>query len=109
MADVRLPDGETVATTVQMAPGRTDLGVRVVSAVVMAALAGAAFVAGGWFWRGFIAIITLATYVEFVLLVRGTRIAGLRFAAALLAGACYIGLGAAALAGVPHALALVSV
>jgi phosphatidate cytidylyltransferase len=104
MADARLPDDTPVATTVQMAKGRSDLGVRVASAVVMLALAGLAFAAGGWIWYGFVALVALATFVEFALLVRRAGAGGARLAGALLAGAFYIGLGGAALAGLPPEL-----
>src|ERR1043166_9428440 len=98
MADGRLPDGATVSTTVQMAPGRSDLGVRVASAAVMLALAGGAIVAGGWILTGFISLVAVATYVELVLLVRRTGLAGASLAASLLAGGCSLGLAALVLA-----------
>ena len=49
---------------------KSDLGTRIVSAIVMLALAGAAFVMGGWWLTGFIALVALATFVEFVLLAK---------------------------------------
>lgn len=109
MADVRLPDGEVVATTVQMAPGRSDLRTRVASALVMLALAGIAVASGGWILIGFIAAVALATFVEFALLVRGAALGGGRHAAGLLAGAAYIGVAAAALAALPKAIMIVAI
>ena len=78
---------------------KSDLGVRVASALVMLAVAGGAFVAGGIWLRGFIVLVALGCYAEFVRLVwlatssLPPRVAG------LLAGAAYIGLAAAVLEG----------
>lgn len=101
MAGVELPGGRTPAAPVPKAPGRSDLGVRVASAVVMLALAGFAVASGGPILAGFIALVALATFVEFGLLVRRIGLGGPRLAAALLAGACYIGVAALALAALP--------
>jgi phosphatidate cytidylyltransferase len=101
MAGARLPDGEPVATTVQMAKGHSDLGVRIASALVMLVVAGVALGTGGLVLDGFIAVVGLVTYTEMVLLLRRTGLHGASLAGAMLAGACYLGLGAAALMGLP--------
>ena len=46
------------------APRKSDLGVRVVSAVVMVAVAGTALWLGGWVWVGFVGLIALAVFWE---------------------------------------------
>jgi phosphatidate cytidylyltransferase len=77
----------------------SDLPVRVVSAMVILALAIGAIVAGGPVFTGFVAVVALAAFVEFVLLVvRATANIPYRFAA-IVAGAVYFGLAAGVLAG----------
>ena len=51
------------------APRKSDLGVRVVSAVVMVAVAGAALWLGGWWWPLFVLIVATACFFEFVRLI----------------------------------------
>ena len=48
----------------QSAPRKSDLGVRVVSAVVMVAVAGTALWLGGWVWAGFVVLIATAVFWE---------------------------------------------
>lgn len=75
----------------------SDLPKRAASAVVMLAIAGAALLAGGVWLDGFIALVALACFGEFVRLVcRATPRLHMRVGA-LLAGAAYIGLAAAIL------------
>lgn len=77
----------------------SDLPKRAASAVIMLAAAGAALWQGGAVLASFITLVALACFVEFVLLVvRATPNLAFRLAA-ILAGAAYIGLAAAGLAG----------
>lgn len=88
-----------------------DLPKRAASAVVMLAVAGAALWLGGAVLDGFIAAVALACLVEFVLLIlRATKRIAARLAA-IGAGACYIGLAAAGLAGLDtyHLVAVLGV
>lgn len=50
----------------QPAPRKSDLGVRVVSAVVMVAVAGTALWLGGWIWTFFVAIVAAGVLWEAV-------------------------------------------
>lgn len=84
---------------VPLAVRTSDLPKRVASALVMLLVAGAAVAQGGAVLQGFIALVALACYVEFLLLVvRATQNIAFRLAG-LLAGAVYIGLAAMVLAG----------
>ncbi|MET0179561.1 MAG: phosphatidate cytidylyltransferase, partial [Novosphingobium sp.] len=109
MADDKVAGDEQGAAGAGAALGRSDLAVRVASALVMLALAVFAIGSGGKVLAAFIALVALATYAEFVLLLRGIGLAGARLAAALLAGACYIGIAALALAALPPALLVLAV
>lgn len=76
-----------------------DLPVRLASAVVMLAVAGAAFWQGGRVFDLFVGIVALACFAEFVVLVtRATANVPYRLAA-LIAGALYIGMAAGILTG----------
>lgn len=76
-----------------------DLPVRLASAVVMLAIAGAAFWQGGRVFDLFVGIVGLVCFAEFVVLVsRATANVPYRLAA-LIAGALYIGLAAGILTG----------
>ena len=91
------------ADTVAESPARknADLPVRVLSAIVMVALAGGALVAGDPWFGWFVLAVVLATLVEFVLLVvKATTNIPYRLAA-LLAGTVYIGLAGYLLALFP--------
>ncbi|WP_324827912.1 phosphatidate cytidylyltransferase [Qipengyuania zhejiangensis] len=97
MADVETP---------QAAPARknADLPVRIVSAIVMLAIAIGALVAGDPWLDWLIAAVVLAAFVEFVLLVvKATQNVPYRLAG-ILAGAAYIGLAGAALTRFPPAM-----
>lgn len=82
--------------TVPLAVRTSDLPVRVASAAVMLAVAGAALWLGGMWLDGFIAVVALACFYEFVRLVLRIEGGAGRFLA-IAAGALYIGLAAAAL------------
>ena len=77
----------------------SDLPVRVASAAVMLAVAVGAFVAGGIWLRGFIILVALGCYAEFVRLVWRATGGLLARLAALGAGLLYIGAAAAVLEG----------
>jgi phosphatidate cytidylyltransferase len=86
-----------------------DLPRRLGSALIMLAVAAAAVWAGGLVLQGFIALVAIACFGEFVRLVwRATGKGGFR-AAALLAGAAYIGLGGWSLARMPGLAMVVTV
>ena len=94
-----LAAGETSA--VPLATKASDLPMRVLSAAVMMAVAIAAVVAGDPWLDGFIALVALATMVEFVRLVwRATAKLPFRILSLLL-GAIYIGLAGYVLAQLP--------
>ena len=91
MADAKAP--ETVTVT------RSDLPVRLGSAVIMLAVAIAAIVIGGRLFDSFVLLVALVAFVEFVLLViKATTNIPFRFAA-IIAGALYFGLAGGVLAG----------
>ncbi|HEU4649912.1 MAG TPA: phosphatidate cytidylyltransferase [Croceibacterium sp.] len=78
---------------------RSDLSVRVLSAVVMLVIAAAALAIGGRVLDAFIALVALAAFAEFVRLVLlATGSWPLRIVA-ILAGAAYFGLAAGVMAG----------
>lgn len=84
---------------VQGPANRSDLPVRLVSAVVMLAVAITALVAGGLAFQAFVVLVALAAFVEFILLVvRVTRNIPFRLAA-ILAGAVYFAVAGGVLAG----------
>lgn len=78
---------------------KSDLPVRAGSAVIMLAVAVAAIVIGGRTFDGFVLIVALVAFVEFVLLVVGATANIPYRLAAIVAGALYFGLGAGVLAG----------
>lgn len=76
---------------------KSDLPVRVTSAVIMLAFAAIAWWLGGIWIDGFICLVAAVTFIEFLLLVvKATQNIPFRLAA-LLAGIVYIGLAAAVL------------
>ena len=94
-----LAAGETSA--VPLATKASDLPMRVLSAAVMMAVAIAAVVAGDPWLDGFIALVALATFVEFVRLVlKATGKLPLRILSIVL-GAVYIGAAGYVLAQLP--------
>ncbi len=98
MADDNMAAPAASGQPAASAKGKSDLGVRVASAVVMLAVAGGAFYLGGRVFDTFIAAVALAAMVEFVLLVvKATRNVPFRLAG-ILGGAVYIGTAAVVLA-----------
>lgn len=82
----------------------SDLPVRVASAVVMLAIAGTALWRGGLVLDGFIAMVALVVFGEYVRLVARIAPDPARISAAVLTGAIYIGWAAFALMVMPVAL-----
>jgi phosphatidate cytidylyltransferase len=90
---------ERVCVVAEAAAPRSDLSVRVLSALVMLAVAAAALVMGGRVLDAFIALVALAAFAELVRLVwLATASWPLRIVA-ILAGAAYFGAAAAILTG----------
>ncbi|WP_308419252.1 phosphatidate cytidylyltransferase [Tsuneonella deserti] len=82
-----------------MATRKSDLPVRLASAVIMLAVAIAALVIGGRVFETFVVLVALAAFVEFILLVvKATPNIAYRLAA-IIAGALYFGAAAGVLAG----------
>lgn len=78
----------------QTPPKKSDLGVRVVSAIVMVAVAGTALWLGGWALDCFIVLVALAAVWEFSRLVRAAVKGSAARAIATAAAAAYVGLAA---------------
>jgi phosphatidate cytidylyltransferase len=95
----RLVDDKPAAAA--PAAKRSDLPVRLASAVVMLAVAGLAVWRGGLVLDGFIALVALVVYGEYVRLVAQVARDPARMTAAVISGACYIGWGALALIVMP--------
>lgn len=94
--------------TVPLAIRTADLPRRATSAAIMLVVAGAAVWQGGAVLRGFIALVALACFAEFLFLVRRAVKTLLARLAASIAGAGYIGYSASALAGLdPYHLVMV--
>jgi phosphatidate cytidylyltransferase len=103
--------GGNPSEPVPVSVATSDLPRRAAAAAIMLAVAGAALWQGGAVLRTFIALVALACFVEFILLVvRATPNVAFRLAA-ILAGAAYIGLAAFGLAGLDlyHFLAVLGV
>ena len=75
----------------QPPPKKSDLGVRVLSAIVMVAVAGTALWLGGWFWTLFVAAVGLGVLWEWWGLVRGFVQNATGRTAWLIGGLVYIG------------------
>ena len=80
-------------------PKKSDLGVRVASAVVMIAVAGTALWLGGWAWTFFVMAVGLGVFWEWWGLVRGFVRTAWGSAAWLIGGIVYIGFAAAMFIG----------
>lgn len=94
---------------VQVAPGHSSLGVRLMSAAVMLAIAGVALWRGGNVLDGLIGVVGLAVLGEFTLLIARTPLNRPRQAAAVLAGIVYIGYAAVVLIALPAIYVLILV
>ena len=80
------------------APRKSDLGVRVVSAVVMVAVAGTALWLGGWVWMAFVAMVALGVLWEWLGLSNAITISAVGRLTWLIAGLVYIGIAGGVLA-----------
>lgn len=78
-------------------PKKSDLPVRVASAVVMVVVAGAALWLGGWAWNGFVAAVALGVLWEWWNLVRRFSLGVTGRALWLVGGLIYVGTGSLAL------------
>ena len=86
------------------APRKSDLGVRVLSAVVMVAVAGTALLLGGVWWSSFVSIVAIVCIGEFVRLIwLGTRNWAARLGGTL-AALLYVGLAAHSLGLMPQGI-----
>jgi len=92
----------TLAAPTPAAPARSDLPVRVASAVVMLALAGGALWQGGLVLKGFIALVGFGVFAEYVTLVAKFAPDPARMATAVVTGSLYIGGAAFALMMMPR-------
>lgn len=100
-------DADTVVTAPAAdAPKNPDLRVRVLSAVVMLAIAGVAFWAGGLWLDLFVAAVALGVFVEYVRLAGKIATDPARLSSMVIAGAIYIGWAGLALAVMPEPLML---
>jgi phosphatidate cytidylyltransferase len=90
-----MAEGETVTTMAR----RSDLAVRVASAVVMLGVAVAALAIGGIVFDAFVALVALVAFGEFVRLVVKATGNGAYRLAGVLAGAVYFGAAAGVLGG----------
>ena len=77
--------------------GKSDLGVRTLSAIVMLAVAGGALWAGGWWWAVFCALVALGVLWEWLRLVRGFASDGIGQVLWILGGVAYVGVAIFAL------------
>lgn len=99
-----MADADTTAGAAANAPKKSDLKVRVASAVVMLAIAGAALWQGGNVLDLFILVIAFGVFVEFVLLARKASQSVVKLAGFAIGGAFYIGWAALALVVMPEPL-----
>lgn len=81
----------------ETAPKKSDLGVRVASAVVMIAVAGTALWLGGWVWTAFVALVAAGLLKEWIALVGSFCSAGLARFVWTVFGVLYAGTAAATL------------
>lgn len=101
-----MADGDAPVPTPVEPVKRSDLPVRVASAVVMLALAGLAFWRGGQVKDGFIALVAFVTFAEYVGLAAKIAPNPAKMSAAVLTGAFYIGWAGFALVVMPLPLLL---
>lgn len=84
-------------TQSQPQPKKTDLGVRVASALVMIAVAGAALWLGGWVWTVFVGLVAVGLLKEWIDLVKAFGLGSLGSFAWIVFGVAYAGTAAATL------------
>jgi phosphatidate cytidylyltransferase len=81
----------------QPQPKKSDLGVRVASALVMVAVAGTALWLGGWVWTVFVAAVALGVLWEWTYLSNAIASSTVARVAWFIAGLAYIGIAASVL------------
>lgn len=81
----------------QPPPKKSDLGVRALSAIVMIAVAGTALWLGGWAWAGFVGLVALGVFWEWVRLAFAVSTSIAARMAWIVSGLFYIGLSASTL------------
>ncbi|MBD3729458.1 MAG: phosphatidate cytidylyltransferase [Sphingomonadales bacterium] len=86
-----------------MAGGKSDVGVRTLSAIVMVAVAGAALWLGGWVWIGFVALLAAGVLWEWNALAHKFSQSGLAEVAWLFFGVLYVGSAALAMVEIRQA------
>ena len=101
MEDADPAMGAAPAEPVVVAPARSDLPVRIASAVVMLALAGFAVWQGGMVLKGFIALVGLGVFAEYASLAVKIAPDPARIVASMVTGAFYIGWASLALIVMP--------
>ena len=79
---------------IEPAPHKSDLGVRVVSAVVMVAVAGIALWLGKLWWTGFVALVAVGVMWEWWGLIRAIAATSLGRLGWVIGGVLYVGLAA---------------
>lgn len=95
-----MADGEAPAKT------KSDLPVRLASALVMVVIAGGALWFGGWLWYAFVALVAGTCFFELARLVRKAFGRGLAATLGVLAGAAYVGLAGMSLVNLPTGVLL---
>lgn len=96
-----------VEPTASVAPARSDLPVRIASAIVMLLMAGTALWLGGIWLDGFIAFVAFAVFAEYVQLTAKIAPDPVRMGTAAITGAFYVGWAALALIVMPVPLLIV--
>ena len=86
------------------APRKSDLGVRVLSAVVMIAVAGTALWLGGWFWTAFVVAVATVCLSEFIRLIWLATASSWKRLTGSAAAFAYVGWAGLALAYMRHRL-----
>lgn len=81
----------------QTAPRKSDLGIRVLSAVVMIAVAGAALWLGGWVWTAFVVLVAFVALWEWTSLAFALAKGHIKRLAWTVAGLIYVSVAAAVL------------
>ncbi len=97
-------DGSVVLADAETASKKSDLPVRLASAVVMIAIAGAALWAGGAWFDGFVLLVGVLCLVEFARLLSAITPLGVTRIVALFAAAAYVGFAVWTLVSLPVAV-----
>jgi phosphatidate cytidylyltransferase len=100
-------DAEPALTPPLAEPKKSDLKVRVASALVMLAIAGTAFWFGGLVFDLFIAAVAFGVFVEYVMLSAKIAVSPAALVPMVIGGAVYVGWAALALVVMPEPLVLI--